>query len=104
MLFRTQANVRIHLAIAVLAVLAGFWLGLSRLEWVAVVLCIALVPALEAVNTALEFLTDLVSPEIHPLAGKAKDVAAAAVLLAAIGGAAVGLIVFLLKLYVLFLE
>jgi len=61
----------------------------------------ALVLALGAVNTALEYLTDLVSPDRHPLAGKAKDVAAAAVLLAATGAVVVGLIIFLPKMYVL---
>lgn len=100
-LVRSQANARIHLAISIVVLLVGFWLGLSRMEWVAIVLCMALVLALEAVNTALEYLTDLVSPGQHPLAGKAKDVAAAAVLLAAIGAAVVGLIIFLPKLYAL---
>ena len=100
-LVRSQVNAQIHLAISAGVLLAGFWLGLSSLEWVAIVLCMALVLALEAVNTALEYLTDLVSPGQHPLAGKAKDVAAAAVLLAAIGAAVVGLIIFLPKLYAL---
>ena len=65
-------------------------------------ICIALVISLEAVNTALEYLTDLVSPERHPLAGKAKDVAAAAVLIAAIGSAIVGLLIFVPKFSRLF--
>lgn len=64
------------------------------MEWLAVILCFALVIGLEAVNTALEYLTDLVSPDYHPLAGKTKDVAAAAVLIAALGAVAVGLLVF----------
>ena len=101
-LFRTQPNARIHLVITVAALAAGAYLGLSPLEWVAVALCVALVLGLEAVNTALEYLTDLVSPEYHPLAGKAKDAAAAAVLLAAAGAVAVGAIVFLPKIYALF--
>lgn len=93
-LFRSQPNARIHLGITVLVVGAGFYFGISRPEWVAVVLCITIVLALEALNTALEYLTDLVSPEYHPLAGKAKDAAAAAVLLAAMGAVAVGAVVF----------
>lgn len=93
-LFRNQPNARIHLGIAVLVVGAGFYFGISRQEWVAVVLCITIVLALEALNTALEYLTDLVSPEYHPLAGKAKDAAAAAVLLAAAGAVAVGAVIF----------
>ncbi len=101
-LFRTQPNARIHLVITGIAVAAGLYLGLSRLEWAVVALCIALVLALEAVNTALEYLTDLVQPDRHPLAGKAKDAAAAAVLLAAMGAVAVGLLIFLPKLYARF--
>ena len=89
-LLRSQPNARVHLAIAVLAVAAGFYFRISRIEWILVVISIALVFAMEAVNTALEYLTDLVSPEYHPLAGKAKDVAAAAVLLVAAGAVAVG--------------
>ena len=69
------------------------------MEWVAISICIALVLALEALNTALEYLTDLVSPEYHPLAGKAKDAAAAAVLLVALGAIVVGLIVFIPHLF-----
>lgn len=100
-LFRNQANARIHLVVAVVVALAGWWLGLSRLEWVAVVLSIALVISMEAMNTALEYLADRISPEHDPLVGKAKDAAAAAVLIAAFGAVTVGLIIFLPKLYVL---
>jgi diacylglycerol kinase len=101
-LLRSQPNARIHLGIALLALGAGFYFGLSRLEWVAIVLCITIVFALEAANTALEYLTDLVSPQYHPLAGKAKDAAAAAVLLAAAGAVAVGGIIFGPKVVVWF--
>ena len=94
-LFKSQPNARMH-AIATIAVTtAGFYFKISKEEWLAVVLSITLVISLEAVNTAFEYLTDLVSPEYHPLAGKVKDVAAAAVLIAATGAAVVGLIVFL---------
>lgn len=97
-LFRSQPNARIHALATGVAVIAGYFLQISRLEWVAIVLCVALVISLEAMNTALEYLTDLVSPDYHPLAGKAKDVAAAAVLIAAIGALAVAAIVFLPKI------
>lgn len=93
-LFVSQVNARIHLAAAVVVTVCGFRFHISKMEWIAVVLCIALVMSLEAINTALEYLTDLVSPEYHPLAGKAKDVAAAAVLIAAAGAVVVGLIIF----------
>lgn len=98
-LFRSQPNARIHLFVTVAVVALGFYCHLSRLEWVAICICISLVLTAEALNTALEYLTDLMSPDYHPLAGKAKDVAAAAVLLAAIGAVVVGLILFLPRLY-----
>jgi diacylglycerol kinase len=101
-LFRSQPNARIHLAAAVAVAGAGFYFRISGLEWVAIVFCIALVFALEAVNTALEYLTDLASPDFHPLAGKAKDVAAAAVLVGALGAAIAGAIIFLPKIFALF--
>jgi len=94
MLFRTQANARIHAAAAVLAVLAGCFFGITRVEWCAVVAAIGLVLTAEGVNTAIEAIVDLASPERHPLAGRAKDVAAGAVLLAALAAAVIGLLVF----------
>lgn len=93
-LLRTQPNAVLHLAATVLAIGAGFAFSISRAEWLALIIVITLVWMAEAFNTALEFLTDLASPHYHPLAGKAKDVAAAAVLLAAIGAALAGLLIF----------
>lgn len=63
------------------------------MEWAVILLCILIVMALEAMNSALEYLTDLVSPDYHPLAGKAKDMAAGAVLLASIGSVIIGLLI-----------
>lgn len=97
-LFRSQPNARFHLISAVAAIAAGLYFQISRTEWIATSFCIAMVLSLEAANTAIEYLTDLVSPDYHPLAGKAKDVAAAAVLLAAIGAVAVGCFIFLPKI------
>lgn len=93
-LIRSQPNARVHLLAIFLVCTAGRLLQVSKQEWIALVFCMTLVLSLEAVNTALEYLTDLVSPDYHPLAGKAKDVAAAAVLIAAIGSVIVGLLVF----------
>lgn len=101
-LFRSQPNARIHLLAAALVVGAGFFLHISRSEWLILIGWMAVVIALEAVNTALEYLTDLVSPGHHPLAGKAKDAAAAAVLVAAIGAAVSGLVIFLPKIAAFF--
>ena len=76
----------------------GFIYRVSTLEWLALVLAMTIVMSLEAMNSALEFAVDLASPELHPIAGKAKDVASAAVLIAAIGACVVGAIVFLPKM------
>ena len=97
-LFSSQPNARIHLVTAAAAVVAGVYFQIPGTEWIVLTFCIALVLSLEAVNTAIEHLTDLVSPAVHPLAGKAKDVAAAAVLLVAIGAVVVGGIIFLPKI------
>lgn len=93
-LLHSQAHARIHLLATTLVLGAGFYLEINRGDWVALLLAMGMVWMAEALNTALEFLTDLVSPEHHPLAGKAKDVAAAAVLLAAMFAAGVGAVVF----------
>lgn len=92
--FKNHRNGQIHLFSAVLVVLMGLYFGLSKLEWSVIVLCIFMVTALEAMNSAIEYLTDLVSPDFHPLAGKVKDMAAGAVLLSAIGAAIIGIMVF----------
>ncbi|MEY4577431.1 MAG: hypothetical protein RL701_2134 [Pseudomonadota bacterium] len=90
----SQHNAWIH-AGASLAVLAtGITLGVNRLEWLALILAVVSVWTAEALNTALEFLCDVASPEFHPLVEKAKDVAAGAVLICALGAAAAGAIVF----------
>lgn len=103
-LFKTQPNARIHL-IAILAVtVAGYLLKVSTSEWCFIVMCFAMVLAAEAFNTAVEFVVDLTSPDYHPLAGKAKDVAAAAVLITAIGAATIGIIILLPKLLFLLFE
>ena len=97
-----ERNLRLHIVAAVAAISLGAWLGLSVCEWSAVVICCALVMSLECLNTAIEAAVDLASPDIHPLAKKAKDCAAGAVLLVAIGSAVVGCIVFgprLLRLF-----
>jgi undecaprenol kinase len=76
--------------LAVLVLAGGAVLHLAPLEWAAMVLAIALVVTVELLNTALEAVVDLASPELHPLAKHAKDVAAAAVLNASLGAVAVG--------------
>ena len=93
-LVRDEPNARIHALATVLVFVAGALLRLSPAEWGLIVLAVACVWAAEALNTAIETLVDLISPERRPLAGKAKDVAAGAVLLAACGSVVIGLLVF----------
>ena len=92
-LLASQHNARIHAAASVAVVWLGLALGVGRLEWALLIFAIALVWTAEGLNTALEWLCDVAAPEYHPLVKKAKDVAAAAVLLAAIGSALIGLLV-----------
>ena len=93
-LLATQPNARIHALATVCVVAAGWYWQVSRADWLALVLAIAMVWVAEAINTGIEWAVDLASPEHHPLAGKAKDVAAAAVLLASLAAVVVGLLVF----------
>jgi diacylglycerol kinase len=90
---RTQPNTWIHALATVLVMGMAWWLALSRLEWALLIVAVTLVWMGEFFNTALEAAVDLAAPEQHPLARVAKDVAAAAVLVAALGAAAVGLLV-----------
>ncbi len=100
----SQRNAKIHVGIGLAAVALGFLLRITRSEWLALVLTIALVLAAEGVNTAVEATVDLASPEYHPMAKVAKDVAAGTVLLTAIASLIVGLIVFLPRLLALVLN
>jgi diacylglycerol kinase (ATP) len=91
---RSEVHLRFHALATVVVIGLGFHYGITRLEWALVALSAAGVWTAELVNTAIEALTDLASPAYHPLAGKAKDVAAGAVLLAALGAVVVGVLVF----------
>jgi len=91
-LIKNDNNFRIHLLAVVVVIIAGTLIQLTETEWLAVIITMGIVLALEAMNTAVETIIDLVSPEYHDLAKKAKDVAAGAVLLfvfAALGVAVV---------------
>ena len=91
---RSERNMRIHITAAVMAVLLSHTLGLGRLETAIVVLATVIVIVAEMVNTALAHLVDLVTAEYHPLAAKVKNMAAGAVLAAAVGAAVVGIMIF----------
>lgn len=89
-----EQNLSFHLIATVVTVIAGFTFGISRTEWMIVLLCIGAVIAAELFNTAIEKLVDLVSPERHPIAGQVKDIAAGAVLVCAVAAAMAGLLIF----------
>lgn len=91
---RTQRNMRIHIAFAVLAIVLGLVFRISLAEWLAISAFIALVLSLEILNTALEALVDLVSPERNEFARVAKDCAAGAVLVSAFVALVVGVALF----------
>ena len=94
MLLKSQHNAWIHALATVIVIGAGLWFKVAAGEWCWLVLAIMAVWSAEAMNTAFEFLADAASPGFHPLVKHAKDVAAGAVLLAAIGAAVIGLLVF----------
>jgi len=92
-LLRTQHNAWIHAAATVAVIAAGGYFALSATEWLWLVLAMTLVWTAEAFNTALELLADAVTREQHPLIGQAKDVAAGAVLISALGALLIGVLV-----------
>ncbi|MEG0384009.1 MAG: diacylglycerol kinase family protein [Solibacillus sp.] len=92
-----EQNLRFHIVSAFVVVIAGIVTGLSLVEWLILTLIIALVIGAEMFNTAIERVVDLSSPEIHPLAKDAKDVAAGAVLVFASASVIIGLLIFLPK-------
>ena len=92
--YKGEQNLKIHTVIAVLVVIFGFVFKISYVEWLVCLVLIGLVLMAEFFNTAIEYVVDLASPEIHPLAKLAKDTASAGVLMMAIISAIIGLIIF----------
>ena len=93
-----EQNIKIHTVIAILVVLFGFLLKISYAEWLVCLVLIGLVLMSEFFNTAIEYVVDLASPNIHPLAKAAKDTASAGVLMMAILAAIVGVVIFIPKI------
>ena len=96
--YKGEQNLKIHTVVAVLVIIFGFLLKINYLEWLICLVLIGLVLMAEFVNTAIEYVVDLASPKIHPLAKAAKDTASAGVLMMAIIAAIIGLIIFVPKL------
>ncbi|WP_232695360.1 diacylglycerol kinase family protein [Brevibacillus daliensis] len=99
---KTQRNLQIHVGVALAVVVLAYLLQVTRLEFSLLLLTIALVWGLELMNTAIEAVVDLVSPDFHPLAKIAKDVAAGAVFIAVIIAVTIGIIIFGPPLYDIF--
>lgn len=90
---RTQRNAWIHSAIATAVFIVGLWVGLPPRDWAVIILTTAMVFSAEFINTAIEAVVDLASPDKHPLAKIGKDVGAAAVLVAALAAVLIGLLI-----------
>jgi diacylglycerol kinase len=97
----TQLNFRVHIVAGLITILIGYYLNISDREWLWIVVCIGMVLAAELFNTAIEFLTDLVSPDYNKKAGLVKDMAAGAVLITAITALIIGLLIFVPKILAL---
>lgn len=92
--FKEQLNVKIHFLAVAVIITAGIWFGLNTAEWAIVFLTFGMVIVAEMLNTAIEYIVDFISPEYNVKAGKIKDVAAGAVLIAAITAAIVAAFIF----------
>lgn len=99
--FKYEQNIIVHLTVAIIVLFAGFFFNISVTEWLIIFMAIGLVVATELINTSIEALVDLASPNINDLAKIAKDTAAGAVLVFAITASIVGIIIFLPKIILL---
>lgn len=97
--FKTERNMKIHIFIMILVIIAGFILKINKYEWIACILCFAIVISGELFNTAIETVVDMVMPYKNDKAKIAKDIAAGAVLTLAIGAAVIGVIIFVPKIF-----
>jgi len=96
---RTQHNAWIHSTAALLVIFSSFYFQISRIEWLFVILSIGLVFMAELINTSIETLTNIVSPQKQEMAGRVKDLAAGAVLVAAFTALIIGIIIFIPKIF-----
>ncbi len=99
---KREAHAKIHLSAIILVVISGIVFKIKVNEWIAIILCMGLVLAAEAINSAIELLTDSIYKDYNPIAGHIKDIAAGAVLICAIVAAVVGCIIFVPHILILF--
>ena len=95
---KTERNLKIHISIMILVIIAGIFFKISKMEWIICIILFGLVIGGEMLNSAIETVVDIAMPEINPKAKFAKDVAAGAVLIFAISSAIIGLIIFIPKI------
>ncbi|MEO1918525.1 MAG: diacylglycerol kinase family protein [Paracoccaceae bacterium] len=100
-MIKSEPHAGIHLLVTILVVIAAIVLNVARMDWILLTFAIALVWAFEAINTAIEHLCDVISPDQSDSIKYAKDIAAAAVLVAAIGATIIGITVFSPYIYAL---
>lgn len=100
--FREEHNARIHLIVSLIVIACGFIFHIATVEWIIICFAIGLVISMEIINSAIENLSDFVSPEYHKLIKKVKDLSAAAVLVCTISSVVIGILVFLPKIAHLF--
>ncbi|MBK6482720.1 MAG: diacylglycerol kinase family protein [Chitinophagales bacterium] len=93
--YRTEVSIRIQTMVVLVGILLGIYLGISRVDWLFVVIAAALLLITECLNTAVEKLVDLVSPGYNELAGKVKDIAAGAVFIAGLASLTISILVFI---------
>jgi diacylglycerol kinase len=95
---QTETHIRVHIIIAIIVCGAGFLFKISATEWALCLLCMGSVIGAELINTSIEKMIDLISPKYNELAGRAKDIAAGAVLVFAVISVLVGILVFVPKI------
>lgn len=96
--YKKEQNIKIHTVVAILVIIAGFIFKINYIEWLVCLVLIGFMLMAEFFNTAIEYVVDLASPDIHPLAKAAKDTASAGVLMMALIAAVTGLVIFIPKL------
>jgi diacylglycerol kinase len=96
--YKKEQNIKIHTIISLMVVLAGFIFKINYIEWLVCLVLIGFVMMAEFFNTSIEYVVDLASPDIHPLAKAAKDTASAGVLMMAIISALIGCVIFIPKI------
>lgn len=98
--FTSEANFKIHLLASIIVTVFGFAVNISNTEWCVIFLCIAFVLSMEMINTAIEKLCNVVHKDTHPVIKMVKDIAAGAVLVAAVSSLIIGAIIFLPKIII----